>query len=51
MNSGNTKLIKEIKKWRKIMKYRLIATDMDGTLLNDEQLISEGNMEAIKEIQ
>ena len=51
MNSGNTKLIKEIKKWRKIMKYKLIATDMDGTLLNDEHLISEGNIEAIKEIQ
>ena len=33
------------------MKYKLIATDMDGTLLNDEHLISEGNIEAIKEIQ
>ncbi len=32
------------------MKYKLIATDMDGTLLNDEHLISEGNIEAIKEI-
>ena len=33
------------------MKYKLIATDMDGTLLNDEHLISEGNIETIKEIQ
>ena len=43
--------MKEIKKWRKIMEYKLIATDMDRTLLNDEHLISEGNIEAIKEIQ
>ena len=33
------------------MEYKLIATDMDGTLLNDEHFTSAGNIEAIKEIQ
>ena len=33
------------------MEYKLIATDMDGTLLNDSNSISVGNIEAIKEIQ
>ena len=33
------------------MNYKLIATDMDGTLLNDEHSISKGNIEAIKEVQ
>ncbi|BBM35579.1 Cof-type HAD-IIB family hydrolase [Pseudoleptotrichia goodfellowii] len=33
------------------MDYKLIATDMDGTLLNDRHLISEGNVQAIKEVQ
>ena len=30
------------------MKYKLICTDMDGTLLNDNKVISEKNKEAIK---
>lgn len=30
---------------------RCIATDMDGTLLNSQQMISEGNREAIKKAQ
>lgn len=30
------------------MKYKLICTDMDGTLLNDNKVISERNKEAIK---
>ncbi|MCG8397594.1 phosphoglycolate phosphatase [Bacillus atrophaeus] len=30
---------------------KLIAIDMDGTLLNDEQLISEGNRQAIREAE
>lgn len=30
------------------MKYRLIAADMDGTLLNDELKISQANIDAIK---
>jgi len=33
------------------MEYKLIATDMDGTLLKDEHFTSAGNIEAIKEIQ
>ena len=33
------------------MDYKLIATDMDGTLLNDRHLISEGNVQAINEVQ
>lgn len=32
-------------------KIRLIASDMDGTLLNSKGLISEGNLEAIKQVQ
>ncbi|WP_035186189.1 Cof-type HAD-IIB family hydrolase [Alteribacter aurantiacus] len=32
-------------------RIRLIATDMDGTLLNSERKISEGNIEAIKYAQ
>ncbi len=30
------------------MDYKLICLDMDGTLLNDEKIISEGNLRAIK---
>lgn len=30
------------------MKYKLIAADMDGTLLNSESKLSQGNLEAIK---
>ena len=33
------------------MDYKLIATDMDGTLLDDKHLISEGNIQAIKDVQ
>ena len=33
------------------MKYRLIATDMDGTLLNDEHELTEGDIGAIIDIQ
>lgn len=33
------------------MKYKLIATDMDGTLLTDEHKISDGNKESIINIQ
>jgi Cof subfamily protein (haloacid dehalogenase superfamily) len=31
-----------------IMKYKLLCMDMDGTLLNDEKVVSEINKEAIK---
>ena len=30
------------------MDYKLICIDMDGTLLNDEKIISENNLRAIK---
>ena len=30
------------------MKYKLICTDMDGTLLNSVKEVSKGNLEAIK---
>lgn len=33
------------------MNYKLIATDMDGTLLTDEHKISKGNRDAIIEVQ
>ncbi|WP_437132157.1 phosphoglycolate phosphatase [Bacillus atrophaeus] len=36
---------------REEVDIKLIAIDMDGTLLNDEQLISEGNRQAIREAE
>ncbi|MDE5592745.1 MAG: excinuclease ABC subunit UvrC [Clostridiales bacterium] len=33
------------------MKYRLIAADMDGTLLNDELNVSQANIDAIKKFR
>ena len=33
------------------MRYRLIATDMDGTLLNDEHELTEGDIGAIIDVQ
>ncbi|RRD40069.1 HAD family phosphatase [Leptotrichia sp. OH3620_COT-345] len=33
------------------MKYKLIGTDMDGTLLNDNHELTEGNIKAIVDIQ
>ncbi len=33
------------------MKYRMIATDMDGTLLNDEHELTEGDIQSIVDIQ
>ncbi|MCY8496403.1 Cof-type HAD-IIB family hydrolase [Bacillus atrophaeus] len=36
---------------REEVDIKLIAIDMDGTLLNDEQLISEGNRQAIHEAE
>lgn len=32
-------------------KYKLIVTDMDGTLLNDDKEISEGNLKAIRMVR
>ena len=34
-----------------IMKYDLIALDMDGTLLNDDKVIPKENVDAIMEMQ
>ena len=34
-----------------IMKYDLIALDMDGTLLNDDKVIPQENVDAIIEMQ
>ncbi len=31
------------------MKYKMIVTDIDGTLVNDEHIIPEGNIKALKE--
>ena len=31
------------------MTYKLIAVDIDGTLLNDKGELTEGNIEAIRE--
>jgi len=33
------------------MKYKLVVTDMDGTLLNSEKKISEGNLKTIKTLK
>ena len=33
------------------MEYKLIATDMDGTLLNDSHQVTEKNIEAIRKVQ
>ena len=33
------------------MKYDLIALDMDGTLLNDDKIIANENVDAIIEMQ
>lgn len=33
------------------MEYKLIATDMDGTLLNDSHQVTEKNVEAIRKVQ
>ena len=32
------------------MRYKLIALDVDGTLLNDDHLLSSENKEAIAEV-
>ena len=31
-----------------MMNYRIVASDFDGTLLNSESEISEGNLQAIE---
>ena len=31
-------------------KYKIVASDLDGTLLNKEQIISEENLQAISEM-
>ncbi len=36
---------------REDVDIKLIAIDMDGTLLNDEQLISDENRKAIREAE
>ena len=33
------------------MEYKLIATDMDGTLLNDEHELTDGNIKSIIDVQ
>lgn len=46
-------MVKSVKDLKKIdkMKYKLVVTDMDGTLLNSEKKISGENLKAIKRLK